>query len=141
MNRTAHTRTGKKRTAAGGAGWTVLSALFATLITVLLLLLTALIIKNFNPADGVISVISTVIKIIGCFLAVNTAIRKVSMQPMLLGLISAVLYILLSAALFIALGGTQFDLRTLFVDVLLGAAAGVLFGLVMGRKSKYALNK
>lgn len=122
-------------------GWIALSVMMGTLATVILLLLTALVIKNFSPSNGVISIITTVIKMFGAFVTVNTALRKVDMQPLLLGGISGVLFILISSVLFLSLGGTQFDLRTFFVDLLIGLASGVLFGLVLNRKSLYAGKK
>lgn len=119
----------------------LLGAVLGTLSSVVLLLIAALVIKNISPSDGVLSIISTCIKIAGSFVCVNFALKRSNIHPLILGLYTSFVYMLMSCALFILLSKSSFDLRMMMVDLFMSAISGVLFSIILGKKSLFVRNK
>ncbi len=119
----------------------VIGSLIGTVFAVLLLFLAAMVIKNMSPDDGVLSIVSTVVKISGSFFAVNFAIRRSNIHPIVLGVAVSALYMFISCVLFIILSKSTPDLRTIAVDMVMSVVSGVLFSIILGKKSLFVKNK
>ena len=127
----------------GSAKWIfpLFGALLGTMSSVILLLLAALVIKNISPSDGVLSIISTFIKIAGSFISVDLALRKSTIHPLICGLYTSVAYMLMSCVLFALLSKSTPDFKTMGVDLFMSAVSGVLFSIILGKKSLFVRNK
>ena len=130
-----------KRNKSTNVIWLILSGLFGVVASVVLLLLVAVFIKDSGPDEGAVSVISSIIKVISCFVCVYAVLPKVDIQPMLSGIISSTICMTVSTFLFLALSGDAFDLRVFIVDILISLICGVLFSLILYKKSLFVKNK
>ena len=111
----------------------VLKALIiAVILTLVLVLLAALVVKLFNIGDGVIPIINQVIK--GVSILVSCLIAVKHTNGWLKGIIVGILYIALSFVIFSLLDGKfSFGLNILN-DVALGSITGLLSGILAGFK-------
>ena len=71
----------KRKTALKNLIFLLLCAFAGTAAVVILLLVAALLIKNMHPSDGVISVLCTVIKLIGAAVCARIASKQDAMHP------------------------------------------------------------
>ncbi|MCI8412655.1 MAG: TIGR04086 family membrane protein [Clostridia bacterium] len=111
----------------------VLKALIiAVILSLVLVLLAALVVKLFNIGDGVIPIINQVIK--GVSILVSCLIAVKHTNGWLKGIIVGILYIALSFVIFSLLDGKfSFGLNILN-DVALGSITGLLSGILAGFK-------
>ena len=103
------------------------------ILSLVLVLVAALVIKLFNLKDGLIPVLNQVIKgisiLLGCLIAV-----KGKSNNWLKGLIIGILYIALAFVIFSLLDGEfSFGLHILN-DIALGAVTGTVSGILAGLK-------
>lgn len=122
----------KKKTTFKNLILLLLCALAGTAAVVILLLITALIIKNMHPSDGVISVLCTVIKLIGAAVCARTASKQGTMPPAFAAAAAAGIEVLLSTALFCILNKSLPGVGTAIADMFMAIVGGALFGILFG---------
>ena len=133
---------GKKDTQKHNLLFFCVGVVLAIVSAIVLIAITAIIIKDMHINDGTISVLATIIKILSSGICTYFVISKVNINPLIIGPISCCVYMLFSSALFLCLSqGKYFDLRVFFIDIVIGAVAGALFSLILGKKSLYLKNK
>ncbi len=107
--------------------------IIAVILSLVLILAAALVIKLFNLKNGAIPIINQVIKGISILIACLIAIKS-KPNTWLKGIIIGILYIALSYVIFSLLDGTfSFGLHILN-DVALGSITGMLSGILAGFK-------
>lgn len=121
--------------------WLILSGISGVLVSIALLLLIALFIKDSHPTDGTVSILGSVVKIIGCFACAWISLPKVNLQPIFSGVISSLIYTVIVTFLFLILSGDGFELRVFVVDILISLISGTLFSLILYKKSLFVKNK
>ena len=107
----------------------VIGSVVALIVSLVLILLFALLIKRFNWGDGVIIPANIIIKIIsmavGIFIATKDGTKGLSK-----GIIVGVLYIFLSFLIFSIIAGSFVFSLSLLYDVLLGIFGGGIIGII-----------
>ena len=133
---------GKKNTQTHNLLFFGIGIVVAIVSAIILIAITAIIIKDMHLDDGAISVLATIIKILSSGICTYLVISKVNINPLIIGPISCCIYMIFSSALFLCLSqGKYFDLRVFFIDIVIGTVAGALFSLILGKKSLYLKNK
>lgn len=103
--------------------------LFATILSMLLVVVSAGLIKVFNIDNSIISILNVVIKVLSIILAIIIFLKDKT-NGWLKGLISGLLYALASFLVFSLIASEfKFDL-SLLMDVLTCAVAGCVGGIV-----------
>ncbi len=114
----------------------ILKALIiAVILSLVLVLLAALIIKLFNISDGVIPVINQIIKGISILLGCLIAVKNKS-NNWLKGIIIGILYIGLAYVIFSLLDGEFKIGLDILNDIALGSVTGMLSGILAGFKKQ-----
>lgn len=128
----------KRKTALKNLIFLLLCALAGTAAVVILLLVAALLIKNMHPSDGVISVLCTVIKLIGAAVCARIASKQDAMHPVFAAATAAGIEVLLSTALFCILNKSLPGVGTAIADMFMAVVGGALFGILFsaGKRSK-----
>lgn len=112
------------------------SALKGVLLSIVLVLIFAFVLKFVNLSDSVISAIDEIIKISSIFVAVISLIRKSPYKILLKSALVGAVYILLTLVVFSALRGKfSFDFAN-FMDILLGAVTGIIISIILSVFSK-----
>lgn len=108
----------------------ILKALiFAVIISLVLVVLAAFLVKWFNIADNYIKIINQVIKGLSIFIAAVICL-KLQYNGWLRGFILGVLFVLIAFVVFSLLGdGFDFDIK-LLNDVALGGVTGLISGIL-----------
>lgn len=122
----------KRKTALKNLIFLLLCALAGTAAVVILLLVAALLIKNIHPSDGVISVLCTVIKLIGAAVCARIASKQDAMHPVFAAAVAAGIEVLLSTALFCILNKSLPGMGTAIADMFMAVVGGALFGILFG---------
>ena len=128
----------KRKTALKNLIFLLLCAFAGTAAVVILLLVAALLIKNMHPSDGVISVLCTVIKLIGAAVCARIASKQDAMHPVFAAAAAACIEVLLSTALFCILNKSFPGVGTAIADMFMAIVGGALFGILFsaGKRSK-----
>lgn len=106
-------------------------ALAGVAVTLICLLLYALLIKLFSIPDSAIPIVTMIIKLGSVFAGVFVTLRKVTSKGFIAGGLTGILYILLCFGIFALFKGNFTSAKTLVVDILTGAAAGILSGMII----------
>ncbi|MCK9574853.1 MAG: TIGR04086 family membrane protein [Clostridia bacterium] len=116
-------------------------AVIGVIISLILVLLFALIIKLTDISDSVITPINQIIKILSIFIGVYFALKNSYYSGMFKGILVGLFYTVLSFLVFSALDGT-FVLDTSFVnDLLFGGITGAISGIILvNLKRNYRVN-
>lgn len=122
----------KRKTALKNLIFLLLCAFAGTAAVVILLLVAALLIKNMHPSDGVISVLCTVIKLIGAAVCARIASKQDAMHPVFAAATAAGIEVLLSTALFCILNKSLSGVGTAIADMFMAVVGGALFGILFG---------
>ena len=122
----------KRKTALKNLIFLLLCAFAGTAAVVILLLVAALLIKNMHPSDGVISVLCTVIKLIGAAVCARIASKQDAMHPVFAAATAAGIEVLLSTALFCILNKSLPGVGTAIADMFMAGVGGALFGILFG---------
>lgn len=112
------------------------SALKGVLLSIVLVLIFAFVLKFINLDDRVISIIDEIIKIVSIFVAVISLIRKSPYKILLKSALVGAVYIFLTLIVFSALRGKfSFNFANL-MDILLGAVTGIIISIILSVFSK-----
>lgn len=141
MSRISRASSRNKSKGLSNALWLVIGGALGTVTSVLLMLLIALIIKSMHPDDGTVSVLSSIVKIVSCFACVWLTLPRISIQPILAGSVSSLIYMIISTLLFSVLSKDPIELHVFAVDILISLVCGVLFSLILYKKSTFVKNK
>ncbi len=110
--------------------------LFSVLVSLVLILIFALIIKLSNLPESFIKPINQVIKVLSIFIGVFVAVRKNREAALFKGMFIGLIYIVVSFLVFSALD-KSFNLSwSILNDLLFGGIAGAISGVLFKIKNK-----
>ena len=116
------------------------TVVIAVLISMVLVLVFALIVKATDLNDAVIGYVDQGIKIVSVLVATLIGFRRGGKGGWLKGLISGLLYVATSFFVFAAISGDFSVGKLSWVDVLTGAAVGLICGVIAVNVKKSAKN-
>ena len=108
-------------------------AIYALCVTVVLVLAFALIVKQTNMDSGAISIVNQVIKILSIILAAFIASRGLGKGAVMVGIISAALYVVLGYLVFSLIEGQFGDIVMLFSDLVMSVVIGAVLSAILSR--------
>ena len=114
----------------------LISAMVSVVFTVVAVLIFALIIKETQAGDDVISPVNQVIKVLGIAFAAFLASVKAPEKNWIYGAFAAVTYILISYFLFSIIEGAMGSAALLFSDILMAMIIGIVIAVVFGKLLK-----
>lgn len=107
------------------------SAFVGVLVSVILVLIFAFVLKFIDLNDKVISIIDEIIKVVSIFVATLYLIKRSPYRILFKSALVGAVYILLTFVVFSALRGSySFGLSTIF-DILLGALTGAIIAIIL----------
>lgn len=107
------------------------SAFVGVLVSVILVLVFAFVLKFVDLKDAVISVIDEIIKIVSIFMAVIYLIKRSPYKILYKSALVGAVYIILTFIVFSALRGHySFGVSTI-VDILLGTLTGAIIAIIL----------
>ncbi len=107
------------------------SAFVGVLVSVIMVLIFAFVLKFVDLKDGVISVIDEIIKIVSIFVATLYLIKRSPYKILYKSALVGAVYVLLTFVVFSALRGNySFGLSTI-LDVLMGALTGAIIAIIL----------
>lgn len=105
-------------------------SLIATAISLILILIFAFIIKIIGISDNLISPINQVIKTISILIGIIFALKDKQEKGLICGVVTGLIYTIIAFVVFSILNGCfAFD-KSLFNDILFGAIAGAICGIL-----------
>lgn len=109
----------------------VLNASFiSVLLSIILILIFALIIKFVNIDVSAVPIINLIIKAVSIFIGVSISIKS---KGLLNGAFAGIVYTILSAIVLLLLGG-EFEIGSIFIDLAIAVAIGALAGILKSRR-------
>lgn len=111
----------------------VTGMLLGVIFTISAILVFALIVKQFNPSDTLVSVVNQVIKILGIAISVFFGIKRLETQKWIGGGLSGLFFVISGFLLFSAIEGRLGNLMQLLSDSLLGILVGIIFAIIFGQ--------
>lgn len=118
------------------------SAFVGVLVSVVLVLVFAFLLKFIDLNDAIISVVDEIIKIVSIFVSVMYLIKRSPYKILYKSALVGAVYILLTFIVFSALRGHySFGVSTI-VDILLGALTGAIFAIILNifKKDKHVVD-
>ena len=118
------------------------SAFVGVLVSVVLVLVFAFVLKFIDLNDAIISVVDEIIKIVSIFVSVMYLIKRSPYKILYKSALVGAVYILLTFIVFSALRGHySFGVSTI-VDILLGALTGAIFAIILNifKKDKHVVD-
>lgn len=112
------------------------SALLGVVVSVILVLVLAFVLKFVELSDSVITIFDEIIKIISMFIAVINMVKKSPYKILFKSALLGAVYILLTFILFSALRGSYIFSLGLLIDVVLGAVVGIIIAIILNVFSK-----
>lgn len=107
------------------------SACVGVIVSVLLVLIFAFVLKFVDLSDGVISIIDEIIKIASIFVSILYLIKRSPYKILFKSALVGAVYVLLTFIVFSALRGEySFGMSTI-VDVLMGALVGSIIAIIL----------
>lgn len=116
------------------------SALKGVLVSIILVLIFAFILKFINLNDNVISAIDEVIKIISIFVSVISLVKKSPYKILLKSALVGAVYIFITLLVFSALRGKLVFNFASVIDILLGAVTGIIISIILSVFVKEKVN-
>jgi len=107
------------------------SAVIGLVVSVLLVLALAFLLKFVNLSDNVISIIDEIIKIISIFVAVISLVKSSPYKILLKGGIVAVVYTLLTFIVFSAFQNSFNFSFSLIIDLILAMVTGMIVAVIL----------
>lgn len=114
----------------------VKGAVLALIVTVSAVLIFALIVKQGNVDDAVISAVNQIIKVACIFLAAFIATRKLVDNKLIAGALAGAFYVLAGFATFSLIEGSFGSITVLLADLAMGIVIGMLTAAIFGRVGK-----
>lgn len=117
------------------------SSVLGVLVSVVLVLVLAFILKFVELSDGMITIIDEIIKIISIFIATVNLVKKSPYKLLYKGAVVGSVYTILTFIVFSALKGSYSFGATLVVDIVLGAVVGIIVAVMINifKKEKVAV--
>ncbi|MBR5231411.1 MAG: TIGR04086 family membrane protein [Clostridia bacterium] len=105
----------------------------SVIATVILVVLFALLLSLFDLSDGVVHTVNQIIKIVSVGAGVFASVFPGSERGLLRGAAVGLIYMTAGVALYAVLTGQHLSLSAYLADILMGAAAGGLIGLLRAK--------
>lgn len=112
------------------------SSVIGVVVSILLVLLLAFVLKFIEIPDRVITIIDEVIKIVSIFVAVISLVKKSPYKILFKGFLVGALYSVLTFVVFSALGGSYVVSIATIIDVVLGGVVGAIVAILLNVFSK-----
>ncbi len=116
------------------------TVVIAVLISMVLVLVFALIVKATDLSDATIGYVNQGIKIVSVLVGTLLGFRRGGKGGWLKGLLSGLLYVVTSFLVFAAISGNFSVGELSWVDVLMGAVVGLICGVIAVNVKKSAKN-
>lgn len=116
------------------------TVVIAVLISMVLVLVFALIVKATDLSDATIGYVNQGIKIVSVLVGTLLGFRRGGKGGWLKGLLSGLLYVVTSFLVFAAISGSFSVGELSWVDVLMGAVVGLICGVIAVNVKKSAKN-
>lgn len=107
------------------------SAILGVIISIVLVLALAFLLKFVELSDGVITIIDEIIKIISIFIATISLVKKSPYKILYKSALLGAVYMLLTYIVFSALRGNYTFGISLIIDIVLGAVVGVIVAIIL----------
>ena len=104
--------------------------LAAAAVTLTGMLLIALLTLRFRFSDGLLTLLNQLLKLLSILTGVTVAVGRGGNRGFATGTATGLLYMLAGYSLYVLLGGF-YDTRAMLGEMLLGSAAGAVFGAVL----------
>ena len=117
------------------------SSVLGVLVSVILVLVLAFVLKFVELSDGIITIIDEFIKIISIFVSTLSLVKKSPYKLLYKGAGIGAVYTILTFILFSALRGSYSFGTTLIIDIVLGAVIGIIVAIMINifKKEKVAV--
>ena len=112
------------------------STILGVIVSIVLVLLLAFLLKFVELSDNVITIIDEFIKIISIFVATINLVKKSPYKILYKSALLGVVYTLFTFIVFSALRGSYNFGAGLIVDIVLGAVIGVIIAIILNVFSK-----
>ena len=112
------------------------SAIKGVILSIILVLGLAFLLKFVNMKDNLISIFDEIIKIVSIFVAVKSFLKTYASRTILKGFLIGVVYTLFTFILFSALKGEYCFEIAVLLDILLGGVIGAIVAVILNIFSK-----
>ena len=109
----------------------VKSSVLGVLISIVLVLILAFVLKFVELSDGVITILDEIIKIISIFIATINLVKKSPYKLLYKGALIGAVYTILTFIVFSALRGNYTFGATFIVDIIMGAVVGIIVAIMV----------
>lgn len=106
-------------------------AIKGLIVSIILVLGLALLLKFVEIKDGMITILDQIIKIVSIFVAVKSVLKHHSAKTILVAFLVGAIYTALTFILFSALKGCYVFNIGVLVDILLGGVIGAIFAVIL----------
>ncbi|MBR3843229.1 MAG: TIGR04086 family membrane protein [Christensenellaceae bacterium] len=117
------------------------ASFYGLIFTIAMILAFALILKETRLGGEIISLVDQGIKMISIFLSAYLAAKNSAEDMIPNGIIAGTLYIVLGYFSFSLIEGCFGDIKKLFLDLLMGAAIGLITALICRKTKKKSLKR
>ena len=116
------------------------SAVLGVVVSVILVLIFAFVLKFVELGDTVISIANQLIKIISIFIATISLIKKSPYKILFKSCLLGAVYMLLTFILFSALRGEYHFTASTILDISIGAITGIIIAIILNvfKKEKFS---
>lgn len=109
----------------------ILNASFiSVLLSIILILIFALVIKLVNIDVTLVPIINLVIKAVSIFIGVSIAIKS---KGLINGAVAGLIYTVISMVILLLLGG-EFEINSILIDLAVSVVIGALAGIMKARR-------
>jgi len=112
------------------------ASFYGLILTIAMILAFALILKETRLGGEIISLVDQGIKMISIFLSAYLAAKNSAEDMIPSGIAAGTLYIVLGYFSFSLIEGCFGDIKKLFLDLLMGAAIGLITALICGKTKR-----
>ncbi|MGI6193500.1 MAG: TIGR04086 family membrane protein [Christensenellales bacterium] len=128
---------GKHRRQGGAPGWIIAkSVLVSAILTMLLMLLLAFVLKSGIIGEDAVPIANQVLKVLGIALASYLAVRSGATHPWFRGMISGLAYMITGILVFSIFVGFAGFSPSMLLDAGMGIVVGALVGVMFGKKTQ-----
>lgn len=128
---------GRHRRQGGAPGWIIArSVLVSAILTMLLMLLLALLLKNGIIGEDAVPIANQVLKVLGIAVASYLSVKGGATRPWFRGLVAGLIYMITGIAVFSLFVGFTGFAPSMLLDVGMGIVVGALVGVMFGKKTQ-----
>jgi len=127
---------GRQRRQGGAPGWIIAkSVLVSAILTMLLMLLLALVLKNGIIGEDAVPVANQVLKVLGIAVASYLSVKNGAVHPWFRGMVAGLIYMVTGILVFSLFVGFAGFSPSMLLDAGMGLVVGALVGVMFGKKT------